>query len=223
MTPSKESNANDFLWLALYAFSGLGMEILLVWIETRLFGTAMANFSTWQMLTHWLLTIAIWMIMAILLIHLAKRQHNFALLEQRDRPKPSHIIASIGIALALIIALSIAWQGFKPWLELQRLGAVKFVFQYLYYAAEVVLITLIIVFGQEAGERALKHRALPSFIPWGGIVLGLTWGLIHILTQNNLGTGILSFFSAIAFGVIYLLLNKNVFWAYGFIAIVFML
>ncbi len=47
---------------------------------------------------------------------------------------------------------------------------------YLYYIFEVVLVVLIIIYGQKAIETLLKKESL---IPFGGIILAMTWGAIH--------------------------------------------
>ncbi len=64
-------------------------------------------------------------------------------------------------------------------------------FQYIYYLAEGFLISLVIVYGQKAFEKWFKNDK----IPYGGIVLGLIWGLFHILTKGSVLVGI---FSAVA-------------------------
>ncbi len=51
----------DYFWFALYAFLGLGGEVLLAYgVEPFLYGTDMANWSRGQNILHWILTCLIW-------------------------------------------------------------------------------------------------------------------------------------------------------------------
>lgn len=77
---------------------------------------------------------------------------------------------------------------------------------------------MIIVFGQQFGEMQFKNK----MIPWGGLLLTVTWGLAHIFTKD-LATGIETVIISIAYGLIYLLMKKNIKWSYFFIALCFML
>ena len=65
----------DFLWYALYAFAGLGLELLLLGlVEPMLFGgTASSDYSDTQRILHWLLTTLCWGAMIALLTHFSKR------------------------------------------------------------------------------------------------------------------------------------------------------
>ncbi|MBQ3409519.1 MAG: hypothetical protein IJH12_10000 [Clostridia bacterium] len=102
--------------------------------------------------------------------------------------------------------------------EFNELGIVKFIFQYAYYFFEVVLIMLTISFGQRFFEGISKSKV----IPFGGIVLACTWGLMHILTQS-FATGIFAFVSAIIYGIVYLQLNKDSKYSYFIILLMFIL
>ena len=85
--------------------------------------------------------------------------------------------------------------------------------------AEGFLISLVIVFGQLACEKWFKNEKLP----YGGIILGLTWGLMHIFTKGSVGIGLLSAFGGFLFGAVYLLVNKDYRKALPIIALLFML
>ncbi len=87
------------------------------------------------------------------------------------------LLAILLFAVAITVT-TIAWGGFKPILEPD--GAVEFIFQNIYYLFETALIVLNIVFGQKFGEVLTKKDKLP----YGGLFLAFTWGLMHILTQG---------------------------------------
>lgn len=127
------------------------------------------------------------------------------------------------IAAVIIISISIlytssVWKGFKPVIELSDLGVAKFLIQYIYYAFESLLMVLIIAHGQKAFDNWFAIK----YIPFGGILLAVTWGLIHIFTQG-VATGIYAIIQAILYGSIYIILNKDYKFTYMAIALMFMI
>lgn len=60
MKTKKENTAIDYLGYALYAFGGLGLEILLMMIERIVFGTVSNEWTIAQSIIHWVLTCVIW-------------------------------------------------------------------------------------------------------------------------------------------------------------------
>lgn len=84
-----ENKSWDFLWYALYAFAGLGLELLLLGlVEPVLFGgTASSDYSDTQRILHWLLTILCWGAMIALLTHFSKRKLQFDPLARRPFSK----------------------------------------------------------------------------------------------------------------------------------------
>lgn len=81
----------------------------------------------------------------------------------------------------------------------------KFIFQYIYYFFETFLFSLIIIFGQRACEIWFKREN----IPYGGIVLALTWGIGHILSKGSLTVGLLSALGGFLFGAAYLIVGRD--------------
>ncbi|MEG2145054.1 MAG: hypothetical protein RRY06_00300, partial [Lachnospiraceae bacterium] len=59
-------------------------------------------------------------------------------------------------------------------------------------------------------------------IPFGGIILAVTWGLVHIFTQGA-STGIYAVIQALLYGSVYMVFNKNYKITYIAIALMFML
>lgn len=104
----------------------------------------------------------------------------------------------------------------KGW---QFKGPLLFVFQYIYYLAEGFLISLIIIFGQKACEVWFRNEKLP----YGGIILGLTWGLAHIFSKGSLWVGILAALGGFLLGTAYLFVNKDYRKALPVIALLFIL
>lgn len=111
------------------------------------------------------------------------------------------------------------WGGFKPAAEFTSMGHIDFLIQYVYYAAEAFLLFLILAHGQHGAELLLKKQTV---IPYGGILLALTWGLVHVFTQD-LFTGAYTFFQALLYGCAFSTAKKNYLFSYLAILFMFML
>lgn len=197
----------NFLNMAVTAFGGLGIELLYAFLlEPFLYGAQMGSWSEGQSIAHWILTCATWGIVAIWLVRSARKNYSLDILSERERLKPWQW-AAVLVLITMSVTIQYAdWGGFKTVIEFERLGAVMFLFQYLYYAFETLLFMMIIVFGQKACELWLGHER----IPYGGILCGLTWGLGHILSKGSLLIGIHSLLWGILLGVAYLVVNKDI-------------
>ena len=220
MKEKKEKiTGGDYLSLGLYAFAGLGMEVLYAyWLEPVIYGVPMQDWSNEQTIVHWILTCITWGIFAYILIRKSGKKYRFPLLEKGKAISLWQMgLCALLILLAFIVDY-ISWGGFKVYLEYVNKGFLLFAFQYLYYAFETMLFLLIIVFGQKACE-VWFHR---EEIPYGGIICGLTWGLAHIFTKNLL-TGFLGIALGFALGSVYLLVNRDFRKAYVVLFFMFVL
>lgn len=207
----RDDTAMDHLGYALYAFGGLGLEILLMMIETNLWGLQNKEWSISQNIIHWGITCAIWGIFTVVLVKKSLRVHS------KVKEIQWHIAGVI--VIGSILYTSYVWGGFKPAIEFHTNGALKFIVQYLYYAFESMLILLIVAHGQKAFEKFTNnHRNLPV----GGLLLALTWGVIHIATQG-VETGIYACMQSLLFGTVYVVLKKDITFSYIAIALMFML
>ena len=194
------------LLMVLIAFAGLGFEAVLAFmIEPLLYGCDMKSWSVTQNVIHWILTCIVWGLTGFLVIRLAKRFEDFDIFKKGKKMKRWQWLLVILIIIFSLIISYIDWNGSKVLKEFNANGPVKFVFQYIYYCFEVVLVTLILIFGQLAFEKWFKRKN----IPYGGIVVALTWGIAHIFTKN-LYVGIITMISGLAFGSVYLLTNRNI-------------
>lgn len=210
-TIKMKNTPTDYLNCALYAFGGLGLEILLMMLETNIYGVSSAKWSILQHIIHWAVTCLAWGSISFILIKKLP-------INKQEIGKHNYFVAFIIFALSIIYT-SMVWKGFKPVIEFSNIGLVKFLFQYIYYAFESLLIILIIAHGQKAFEQWFKST---KFLPFGGILLAITWGLIHILTQGA-STGLYAFIQSLLYGCIYLALNKNFKVSYIAIALMFIL
>lgn len=195
----------DYLYLALYAFAGIGLELILVGVIEPLFGISLETYTTSQNILHWIIICIVWLLSGTFLINLARKKYDFSLWEHKSKLKGWQYF---GIVVCLLVSISshyADWGGLKPLLEFQRLGMLKFVFQYIYYFFEAFLISLIIIFAQKACEKWFKN----SSIPYGGIILALSWGLMHIVSKGSIMVGLLSAFGGFLYGAAYLVVGKD--------------
>ncbi len=207
------------LLMVLIAFAGLGFEAVLAFmIEPLLYGCDMKSWSVTQNVIHWILTCIVWGLTGFLVIRLAKRFEDFDIFKKGKKMKRWQWLLVILIIIFSLIISYIDWNGSKVLKEFNANGPVKFVFQYIYYCFEVVLVTLILIFGQLTFEKWFKRKN----IPYGGIVVALTWGIAHIFTKN-LYVGIITMISGLAFGSVYLLTNRDIKISYVILWFIFVL
>lgn len=211
-TRIKKNTSTDYIGYAFYAFGGLGMEILLMMVETNLYGQTSGSWSTMRHILHWIITCFIWGSIGVILVK------QLPSLPKIQITKKNIIIAMSAISISIIYT-TLVWKGLKPMIELSNLGILKFVVQYIYYAFESLLMMLIIAHGQKAFENWFTNV---KYTPFGGILLAVTWGLIHVLTQGA-ATGIYTVIQALLYGGVYLALHKDFKVSYVVITLMFML
>jgi hypothetical protein len=202
---TKQAKGSDYLSLALLAFAGFAFELVLAYLIEPAMGLSVDSLTTGQNIVHWLVTSAVWVLVGVLVIRHARRTYGFDLWEKHCT---LHLRQWAGIVLCVVVMLAaqwLDWGGFRPAIELQRRGPLLFVFQYVYYLAEAFLLSLIIIYGQRACEVWFKNEA----IPYGGIVLALTWGLGHIMSKGSVGVGLLAAAAGFLFGAAYLLVGRD--------------
>ena len=215
----KKVKGIDYLKLSLYAVAGFCFELLLVLIEQAI-GIDINNSTSLQMISHWTITIIAWIIIGVIITKIGKKTTNFDIWKNTNKKITLWQIIAIVLCFVINIAVKyIDWNGFKVVQEFQSRGILLFIFQYIYYIAEGFLISLVIVYGQKACEIWFKKEN----IPYGGIVLGLTWGLGHILSKGSIIVGLLSIIAGVLFGAVYLLVNRDYKKAFPIITLLFML
>lgn len=201
----KTVRGSDFLYLALYAFAGFAFELLLVNLIEPAMGLDPDALTTGQSIVHWLITGAVWVLVGVILIRVSAGKYDFNILAVRSGMKGWQYVAVI-LCIAVMFAVQyMDWNGFKPVIEFRRHGAVQFIFQYIYYFCETFLLSLIIIFGQ----RAFEIWSGKKDIPWGGIILAVTWGLAHIFSKGSITAGLLTALSAFILGASYLVVGRD--------------
>lgn len=195
------------LCFALYAFVGLGLEVILAFlIEPLIYGASVNEWSTIQNICHWVITCTLWGIVAFMIIRTAKQKYGFDIFVKGEKMKLLQYVLVVLCLIFMLVASYIDWNGFKVIKEFHANGLLKFIFQYTYYLFETALVMLIIVFGQIAFEKWFRNNK----VPYGGLVAALTWGLAHGFTKGSLIAGVICAISGFIFGVTYLLVNRDV-------------
>ncbi len=213
----KKVTGFDYLWLSLYPVAGFCFELLLTSIEQVI---GIDNSTSLQIIAHWVITIIVWVLIGLIITKLGKKTTNFDIWKNTNKKVKLWQVVAIILCFVINIAVKyIDWNGFKVIREFQSRGALLFIFQYIYYIAEGFLISLVIVYGQKACEMWFKKEN----IPYGGIVLGLTWGLGHILSKGSIIVGLLCAIAGVLFGAVYLFVNRDYKKAFPIIILLFIL
>lgn len=201
----KSAGGSDFLFLALYAFAGFGLELVLADLIEPMLEISLDHMSDGQSILHWLIMCSVWGWIGWLLLRISKQKYGFDVLAEKAELKMPQVIGMIVCIAAMALVHALDWNGFKIGIEYARLGIVKFIFQYIYYFFETFLFSLLLIFAQKAGEIWFKKKN----IPYGGIVLALTWGLGHILSKGSVTAGLLTAFGGFLFGAAYLIAGRD--------------
>lgn len=215
----ERTTAGRWLNRALYAFALVGWELVLLAVEPVVLGPS-GDRGLGASVLHWLLTALGWAVGALLLargvVHPGRRADvpaEVAPVEPVARPVPSVrdwlamvalVVACIGLRWAGTGRLQVVADHRAFTEDFGSAAVVAMAAQLLYYLAEVLVLALIVVFGQRAGDA----RSGRPGVPWGGVVLALTWGSVHVLLQGPAG-GAFAVLTALALGGVFLLSGRR--------------
>ena len=207
-----------FILLALLAFLGLCAEFILMLIEQHVNGMDIAQWSVSQLIQHWQIIIPVWLIVSVVVILLSKILCSFNVFEPHSTPSGWQLI--LGIVLPVIFAVVVSIIGGGPGFvrTFKAASLTFFTLQNIYYLLEMLLSGLIISLSQQAITDSSGKR---NMFPWGGLVLGLTWGLGHYITKGDVSIALIAFVIAIFFGLIFNLTGKDLKKAWPLMYLVF--
>lgn len=217
-----KSRKDTFLNLALLSFLGLGMEVVIIVLETIIYGINTDEYTYSMSCMHLIYTILVWTAFIVGLIKYSKRKYSYDIMKNCTKPSSKQIAAALGILIVMTIWQYIDWNGIKIIKEFEHNGMLKGILQHIYYFFEIGLVTLIIIFGQKYGENRFKVNIRKSLIPWGGLLLMITWGAVHMLTKDVM-VGVEGMIWSLVFGITYLVLRKNTKLTYLFVTLMFIL
>ena len=164
------------------------------------------------------MTCILWGMGSFAIVRFAKVRYEFDLFQKGNKMNIQQWLVVIVFVIASLLISYFDWNGSKIIKEFYINGCVKFFFQYMYYVFETFLVMLILIFGQKAFEKWF----IKTNIPYGGIILAVTWGVGHFTTKDII-TGIVTAIMSLAFGSIYLLVNRDIRKAYPILFIMFVL
>lgn len=175
---------------------------------------------------NWSFDCLLYTIAIFSILKFSKQKTNFSIFDYKEKPSLLNICFAAFCLLCTILLSALSWGQFRPIAELLnwvRIGGVLggiifFIGQYIYYILETVLFLFIIAFGQQASDILFKTKV----IPWGGIFCAILWGLIHI-PLHGFSAGLITTFQAVIYGIAYLLMKRNVKFAYPLIFMMFVL
>lgn len=212
MKKTKSISPWDYLRYALLVYAAFAAEFIL-------FGQVPLNdYTPDQAVFHWMMSGIVFGGVALLLAWRSYSHLRFSILKL-DKPSWKGIVISLALAV-LCIRLNAAYLGaLKIVAVFRQMGLLFIGFQLFYDISRMLLVFLILAFGQKFFEALLGRQ---TSIPWGGILLALTWGLVHILSKGSLSAGLGVALFSLAYGEIYLQLDKNALWTYGIITLAFL-
>jgi hypothetical protein len=222
----------SYLLISLIIFSLLGLEFLVFFFSRLVDGRAASQVFSWPVnwygaIFHWTVTIILWAAGAWMIYAWAKRKGVRSDVFRVNINQRDVVLLAIGVAFVIVYELVYSrltglripqiwreYQGFQSMYGSQ--AWIVSLFQNLYYLMEFVMVVLMIAFFQRAGELWSKL----SWFPWGGIGLGLTWGMIHLVTNPQGAVWVIVF--GVMLGIFFVLSRKSflVAWILGVLAFI---
>ena len=221
----KEVKWTKHLWMSLLSFGAFMLEYLSIFvIEVIYLHVDIQNYTMQQRSIHCMIMVFMWaFFISVLLLFSGKHYHFPVKGNKRGIISLENWIVTFACFIGCKIMTFIDWHTLKIIGEAQGKTVFQFCMQYLYYIFEVMLVFLIIIYGQKAIETLLKKE---SPIPFGGIILAMTWGVFHFVSRGvglEIWNGISTMIFSILSGVMYLRLNRKCLYSYLFIAIGYLL
>lgn len=224
-TMVREVRWTKYLWLGLLSFGAFMLEYLSIFvIEVLFLHVDIQNYTMHQRSIHCMIMVFLWaLFIGVLLLFSRKRYHFPVRGNKTDKISLKNWIAAFVCLIGCKIMTFIDWHTLKVIGEAQGKTIFQFCAQYSYYIFEVILVLLIILYGQKAMETLLKKE---SPIPFGGILLAVTWGAFHFVSRGvgvEIWNGISTMIFSVLSGVMYVRLNRKCLYSYLFIAIGYLL
>ncbi|MBQ1388690.1 MAG: hypothetical protein IIY78_03595 [Clostridia bacterium] len=206
--------------LGVFSIMGLLSEYLLIELETYIFNKKYIEFTITESVTHWIVICVVWALLGLLLFYVTARVYGFDMMKKNERPTMQGLVVAVMLLSSSVGVKYILLGGWQMAVDFRREGWFQFIFLYIYRLFETVLLLMAAAFFQEGFERVVKIDN--KKIPWGGAILALTWGLIHLITTGDVIMAL--FYTALSFfiGCAYLSAHRNVYISYIF-AVVLML
>ena len=217
----KEIKTPTFFILGLIVLIGLHLEYAVLAAEKFLYTKSYNEFSITESVTHWIIVCVMWGFIGLVIFYIAARVYGLNILKKENRPTPRGAVIMVMLLSSSIGVKYLLLGGWQMAVDFKREGWFQFIFLYIYYLFEAMLLVFGAMFIQEGCERLTKIKS--EHIPWGGALLALTWGLIHFLTDFDVTMAL--FYTAVAFfiGCAHLAAHKNLYISYAFAALLILI
>ena len=215
----------DYLWLSLLAFGAFFLEYAVIFlVDGLLLRVNLGNYTPLQRGFHCMFMACLWAVIAGALLLFSRRRLGFpARAGGADAIPPTGWVWAFACLAGCKILTFLDWHTLKVVGEFREKTLFEFGAQYLYYLAEVILVLLILIYGQKAGE-AMLYKACA--FPFGGVILALTWGAFHFVSRGaglELWNGISTMLFSLLAGLIYVKLNRKLLLSYLFLTVGYLL
>lgn len=193
MDQTNKISEYKFLILGVLAFLTLGIDLFVMPIEKIIYGEKFSYEAffegPWTMvLAHLSIVIVLWLIGIVFLFRWLKKKDVIEELISINKGLEILPLVILAIVASILIAAleSIMFTERIPQFYREYQIFYKYygskaliisIFQNIYYFVEAVLIVLLLSFIQRAGEILFKKHN----IPYGGIGLLMTWGVVHFI------------------------------------------
>lgn len=225
MIRDNEVKWTKYLLMSLLSFSSFMLEYFSIFvIEVPLMNADISNYTPYQKSMHCVIMACLWLIVIAAILLYTHKYYDFPTKTNKaDKISLKEWIVTLVCLIFCKIITFIDWHTLKVIGEFQEKNLFEFSTQYLYYVFEVGLVLLIIIYGQKAIEALLKRE---SSIPFGGIILAVTWGAFHFVSRGagfEIWNGISAMIFSVLSGLMYLNLKRKYLYSYLFIAIGYLL
>lgn len=215
----KKTNPVIYFMIALVFFAILGCEYLVFFIDRIIDGRSISDMYLWAIhwygaVSHWIITIVLWGGASfVFYLYAKKKKHIHELINFKvDRVA----LLTLIVVIILVVAdgaieantdnitfpqILSEYYGFKSmygssaWLVS--------IFQNVYYLFESIVVLIMVVCFQKAGELWFRK----TYFPWASIGLAFTWGIIHFLSHPSGAMGV--FIWSILPGFVYVISKKS--------------
>ncbi|MGL4393457.1 MAG: hypothetical protein ACRCSK_08525 [Fusobacteriaceae bacterium] len=222
---SKNINPSKFILFAFLSVVGFCLEFLVSAIESPFYNSA-ETIEVNFFLLHQAVTFFVWAVYIFFLCKSIKKYLNFDFFSFTEKPiKKNMILICIILIITTTFSMSTFGWHMKPYIDFLKLEGRfyssafgLYLINYIYYFFQSIFIYFIISLGQEFGERKFKKK-----FPYGGFILGIAWGIVHMIFRNGQISELWQILLGFPFGSVYLLSNKNPRYAFSVIFLIFVL
>lgn len=213
-----------YLGLSLITFGGFLLEYFTILvIDMMILGVDISNYQPAQRNMHLIINSLVWLVYIGVIVYFSNRKFNFFTKMDNEKPSKKDMMIVLLCLLACKVMTFIDWHTLKVIGEASGKDIIQFLLQYLYYLIEVLLVLMVIAYGQKAFEVLYQKT---TNIPFGGIVLALTWGAFHFVSRGvglEIWNGISCMIFSLLAGIMYVRLKKHLGYSYLLISIGYLL